>query len=127
MEVSKLNNRIDITIKEDLSTKNLFSDSRIDDKDKSEDLRQILIANEEHERLSPLMANINNFDSSKIETLCDPYIERKYTKIVRHKKTTPTPRKLQEIHVNLWRPHDPPSPSRKTYVGLLLDKFTQKS
>lgn len=40
---------------------------------------------------------------------------------------TPTIRKLQEIHVDLWGPYDPPLLSGRTYVGLLLDEFTQKS
>ena len=40
---------------------------------------------------------------------------------------TPTTRKLQEIHDDLWGPHDPPSISGKHYVGLILDEFIQKS
>ena len=40
---------------------------------------------------------------------------------------TPTTRKLEEIHADLWGPHDLPSLSGRTYVGLLLDEFTRKS
>ena len=40
---------------------------------------------------------------------------------------TPTTRKLQEVHADLWGPHDPASISGKNYVALLLDKFTRKS
>ena len=94
MEVSKLNDGIDIMIEDDLLTKNLSFDSGMDDKDKCEDLEQTFIADDKYERLPPLMVIINNLDSSEIEKLCDLYIESKYTKIVRHKKMTPTTRKL---------------------------------
>ena len=127
MEASKLNNGIVITIKDDLSTENLFSDSRIDNEDKCKDLGQTIIAINRHEQLCLLVAIINNSDRSKIKKLCDLCIESKYTKIVRYKKMTSTIRKLQEIHTNLWRPHDPFSLSGKTYVDLLLDKFTRES
>ena len=61
------------------------------------------------------------------EQLCDSCIESKHTKIIRHKKMTLTTCKLQEIHADLWGPHDPPLLSRKFDVGLLLDEFTRKS
>ena len=121
MEVFKLNNGIDITIEDDLPTKNLFSDLGIDDKNKCEDLGQIFTADNEHERLPPLMTIINNPDNSEIEKFYDPCIESKYTKIVRYKKMTPTTKKLQKIHANLWRSHDPFLLSRKSYLSLFLD------
>ena len=73
------------------------------------------------------MTIINNLDNSEIEKLYDPCIESKYIKISRHKKMTLTTRKLDEIHADLWGPYDPLLLSGKTYVGLLLDEFTQKS
>ena len=94
MEASKLDNGIDITIEDDLSTNNLSFDSEMDDKDECKNLRQILIADDKHERLPPLMTIINDVNSSEIKKLCELYIEIKYTKIVRHKKMTPTTRKL---------------------------------
>ena len=127
MEISKLDNEINITIEDDLLTENLSSDSGMDDKDRCKDMGQTLNANNKHERLSPLMAIINNPDNSEIKKLWDSYIKSKHTKIVRHKKMTPTTRKLQEIHANLWESHDSSSLSGKTYIGLLLDKFIQKS
>ena len=40
---------------------------------------------------------------------------------------TPTTRRLQEVHADLWGPYEPASISGKSYVALLLDKFTRKS
>ena len=72
------------------------------------------------------MTSTTDHDDS-VKQLCDSCIESKYTKIVMHKKMTPTIRKLQKIYADVWGPHNPLSPSRKTHVGLLLDEFTQKS
>lgn len=68
-----------------------------------------------------------NETSEATERLCDTCIESKHTRIIRHKKMTLTIRKLQELHADLWGPHDPPSISRKSYVGLHFDEFTRKS
>ena len=40
---------------------------------------------------------------------------------------TPTIRRLQEVHANLWGPHKPASISGKSYVARLLDEFSRKS
>ena len=39
---------------------------------------------------------------------------------------TPTTRRLQEVHANLWGPHKLASISGKSYVALLLDESTRK-
>ena len=62
-----------------------------------------------------------------VEELYEIYIKSKHTRIVKSKRMTPTTRRLQEIHANLWRPHEPASISGKNYVALLLDEFTCKS
>lgn len=33
--------------------------------------------------------------------------------------------KLDEVHVDLWRPHYPPSLSGKTYAAILVDKHAK--
>ena len=124
VEAFKLNDGIDITIEDDLLTENLSSDLGIDDKDKCKYLGQTLTIDNKYERFPPLIVIINNPNSSEIEKLCDPCIESKHTKVVRHKEMTLTTKKLQEIHADLWGPYNPPLLLRKTYVGLLLDKFT---
>ena len=44
----------------------------------------------------------NDFEENYVKQLCNPYIENKHTKIIKHKKMTPTTCKLQEIHTNSW-------------------------
>ncbi len=48
-----------------------------------------------------------------IEELCEACIESKHTRIVKSKKMTPTTRRLQEVHADLWGPHEPASISGK--------------
>ena len=39
---------------------------------------------------------------------------------------TPTTRRLQEVHANLWGSHKPASILSKSYIALLLNEFTCK-
>lgn len=59
--------------------------------------------------------------------LCDTCVESKNTKIVKSKRMTPTTRRLQEIHTDLWGPHNPPLLSGRNYIALLLNEYTRKS
>lgn len=73
------------------------------------------------------ITSTSGIDSNdNIEQLCDPCIEKKHTKNIRHKKMTLTTGRLQEINADLWELHNLSSLLRKFYVGLLLDKFTCK-
>ena len=101
MKASKLNNKIDIMIEDDLSTKNLSLDSKIDDKNKYKDWRQILSADNKHVRLPLLMAIMNKPDNSVIEKLYNLCIKSKHIKIDRYKNMISTTKKPQEIHNNL--------------------------
>ena len=65
----------------------------------------------------------NNFDS-----LYTPCIASKQTRVViQNKPMTEVNEKLEEVHVNLWGSHYPPSLSGKTYAAILLDAKTRKS
>ena len=66
-------------------------------------------------------------DLNEIEELYDSCIKSKHTKINRYKRITSTNRRLQEIHTDLWRPHNLRSLSGKIYISLLLNEFTKKS
>ena len=130
IKASKLTNGIDITIKDDQQSleKCFSSDSEKDNEDNSSkpsldsvDIFPIPITT----LLNKMTSTIDHDDS--VKQLCDPCIENKYTKIIRHKRMTPIIHKFQEIHADLWGAHDLPSLSRRTYVGLLLNKFTRKS
>lgn len=59
-----------------------------------------------------------------IEDFYDIYIKNKYIKIVKHKVITSIVKKIKEIYTNLWDLYDLPSIPRKSYVSLLLDKYT---
>lgn len=75
-------------------------------------------------KTSALSSPLNNdFDS-----LCTPYIASKQTRIViNNKLMIEVKEKLEEVYVNLWGPHFPPSLLEKTYAALLLDAKIQKS
>ena len=66
------------------------------------------------------------YNLGDVEELCETCIESKYTRIVKSKKMTPTTRRLQEVHANLWGPQEPASISGKSYVTLLFAEFTRK-
>lgn len=130
IEALKLTDGIDITIEDDQQrSEGCFpSDSEKDNKDNSLEpsLDSIdIVPTSTTTLLNKMTSTIDHDDS--VEQLCNPCIESKHIKIVRHKRMTPTTRKLQEIHADLWGLHDPPSLSKRTYVGLLLDEFTRKS
>ena len=67
------------------------------------------------------------YNLGDVEELCETCIKSKHIRIVKSKKMTPTTRRLQEVHADLWGPYEPASISGKSYVALLLDKFTRKS
>lgn len=62
-----------------------------------------------------------------MENLSNIYIKNKHTRIIKHKEMTLTVQKLEEIHANLWGSYDPLSILKKSYVGLLLVEYMQKS
>lgn len=40
---------------------------------------------------------------------------------------TPTTNKLEEVHADLWGPHDPPSQSGSAYAAILMCEYTRKT
>ena len=127
IETFKLVDRIDIIIDNGQQEERFSSDS--EDNNKDENLEPCL--NNPPALTTTLLNKTINTSSidldDDVEQLCDHCIESKHTKIVRHKKMTLTTRKLQEIHADLWGPHNRLLLSGKIYVGLLLDEFTCKS
>lgn len=76
-------------------------------------------------KLAFINKTINN--TNGIEQLYEVCIKSKHTRIVKSKKMMPTTRGLQEVHADLWDPHDPVFITEKNYIALLLNKFTRKS
>ena len=104
VEAFKLTDGIDITIEksEQIQEEPFSSDSEVDNKDKNSEL-----STTSNTSSAPTITLLNKVTSTgtnpdqSVEQLCNPYIESKYTKIVRHKKMTLTTRKLKKIHADL--------------------------
>lgn len=62
-----------------------------------------------------------------IEDFCNKCIKNKHTRIIKHKAITRIIQRVEEIHNDFWGPYDPSSISEKSYIGLLLNKYIQKS
>lgn len=63
-----------------------------------------------------------------LKKLCTTCIASKSTRTVkRHKSMTPANEKLEEVHADLWGPHDPPSRSGNAYAAILICEYTQKT
>lgn len=66
---------------------------------------------------------IENVDT--IDKLCTPCVGSKSTWVVRRNQSmTTTTNKLEEVHADLWGPHDLPLQSKSTYVAILMCKYT---
>lgn len=77
---------------------------------------------------SPAMSSRLATTNSDFDSLCTPCIASKQTRVVvRNKPMSEAKEKLDEVHVDLWGPHYPPSLSGKTYAAILLDANTRKS
>ncbi len=67
-------------------------------------------------------------DADILDKLCTPCVGSKSTRVVRRDKSmTATSNKLEEVHADLWGPHDPPSQSGSTYAAILMCEHTRKT
>ena len=65
---------------------------------------------------------------SDFDEIYKPYIGSKQTRVVcRQKPMTSTNKKLEEVHVDLWGPHDPASLSGSVYAAILICEKTRKT
>lgn len=63
-----------------------------------------------------------------LEKLCTTCVASKSTRTVkRHKSMTPASEKLEEVHADLWGPHEPPSRSGNVYAAILMCERTRKT
>lgn len=68
-----------------------------------------------------------NEDNNLVDKLYIPCVGSKLTQVVRRNKSmTPISSKLEEIYVDLWGPHNPPSQSGSTYLTIFMCEHTQK-
>lgn len=67
-------------------------------------------------------------DNNGISKLCAPCVGSKSTRVVKRDKTmTPTTDKLEEVHADLWGPHNPASQSGSVYAAILMYEHTRKT
>ena len=130
VEAFKLNDGIDITIEkgQQIQEEPFSFDSNFNDEDKNSEPSPA--SNTPPTPATMLLNKVTSTGTDpdhSIEQLCDPCIESKHKKIVKHKKMTPTTSKLEEIHADLWGPHDPSLLSERIYIGLFLNEFIRKS
>ena len=63
-----------------------------------------------------------------LDKICAPCVGSKSTRILRQNKSmTATTKKLEEVHADLWGPHDPPSQSGSIYAAILICEHTRKT
>lgn len=80
------------------------------------------------ERPEPLRASTSHAINNDFDSLCAPCLASKQTRVVnRSKPMTEVKEMLEEVHVDLWGPHNPPSLSGKTYAAILLNAKTRKT
>ena len=67
-------------------------------------------------------------DSNILDKLCTPCVGSKSMRVIRRNKSmTATSKKLEEVHADLWGPHDLPSQSGSQYAAILMCEHTWKT
>lgn len=103
--------------------KNVYSNS-----EHSESKDDAATTKETPEPLTVFALTTDNTTESDFDSICNQCISSKQTRVVnRRKPMTKVKEKLEEIHVDLWGPHNPPLLSSKTYAAILLDAKTRKT
>ncbi len=107
VRASKLVGGIDLGPTKEYDPAEVFVDS--EDSDDSGDDPQ----SPSEEETDPSFARqirANTDDNDPPDKLCTPCVGSESTRVVRRNKSmTPTTEKLEEVHADLWGPHDPPS------------------
>lgn len=138
VRASKLVDGIDIGLKE-YDPAEVFIDS--DDSEVSSDDESPPNSASQSALLEPVPSSIETMipnvdsvlqtkenDDDGIAKLCTPCVCSKSTQVVRHNKSmTPTTNKLEEVHADLWGPHDPPSQSGSVYAAIIMCEHTCKT
>lgn len=121
IKASKLTDGIDLDLAKEYNPAEVFVDSENSDADSSGDESQ-----PKHSVARQFKADTDNIDA--LDKLCAPCVGSKSTRVVRRNKSmTPTTSKLEEVHADLWGPHDPPSQSGSAYAAILMCEHTRKT
>ena len=109
----------------------VFVDSKDLDNSEDDSRTESTLAQYTSEEVDPgsaqrIKSSIDN--NNVLDKLCTPYVGSKSTRVVRRNKSMiPTTSKLEEVHADLWGPHDPSSQSGSIYAIILMCKHTQKT
>ena len=60
-------------------------------------------------------------------SVCISCIQSKQTRIIQHTPMRATNQILEQLHSDLWEPHDPESLEGSLYAALLIDDYSKKS
>ena len=132
VKASKLVEDIDLGPAKKYDPTEVFVDS--EDSDNSEDDSQAestLVQQHTSEKVDSgsthhIKSSIDN--NNILDKLYTPCVGSKSTRVIRRNKSmTPITHKLEEVHADLWGPHDPPSQSGSTYAAILMCKHTRKT
>lgn len=121
IKASKLTDGIDLDLAKEYNPAEVFVDSENSDADSSGDDSQ-----PKHSVARQFKADTDNINA--LDKLCAPCVGSKLTRVVRRNKSmTPTTSKLEEVHADLWGPHDSPSQSGSAYAAILMCEHTRKT
>ena len=133
VRASKLVDGIDLGPKKEYNPVEVLIDSEESDADETGDQPQSM-TNSTQPHADPsstirqMKAGTDKDDGDILDKLCTPCVGSKSTRVVRRDKSmTPTTNKLEEVHADLWGPHDPPSQSGSSYAAILMCEHTRKT
>ena len=73
-------------------------------------------------------AETNKDNGNILDKLCTACVGSNSTRVVRRDKNiTPITNKLEEVHADLWSPHNLPSQSKSFYTAILMCEHTRKT
>ncbi len=125
VKVFKLVEGIDLGPTEEYNLVEVFMDSE-DLDDSGSDSQSLLEKETGSSSACQIKANTN--DNDLLDKLCTPCMGSKLTQVVwRNKSMIPIIEKFEEVHANLWGPHDPPSQFGNTYTAILICEHMRKT
>ena len=133
VRASKLVDGIDLGPEKEYNPAEVLIDSEESDVDETGDQPQSMTnSTQPHADLSSAIrqvkAGTDKDNGNILDKLCMPCVGSKSTRVVRRDKSmTPTTNKLEEVHADLWGPHDPPSQSGSSYAAILMCEHTRKT
>lgn len=132
IRASKLVDGINLRPEKEYNSAEIFVNSKKLDADDLEDNFQLMPSS--MQLLLPTNANPSSVvcqvktgfnDGNILDKLCILCVENKSIQVVKkNKNMTPITSKLEEVHLDLWGPHNLPSQSGSSYAAILMCEYT---